>query len=180
MHSKKPETDLRFNVAQLLREEVGARRKYEFTEPRLMLDDTQVLRDLAGKVRFTRTPSGVLAAVEGAGVVETECMRCLKPIATQVTYPFRDEFHARIDVSTGATLPVPLEDDPFFIDEAHLIDLAEAIREYALMALPMRPLCQPECKGICATCGVDRNTETCSCEDGPTDDRFAVLKTLLT
>jgi uncharacterized protein len=180
MHSKKSETDLRFNVAQLLREEVGARRTYEFTEPRLKLDGTQVLRELQGKVRFTRTASGVLAAVEGSGVVDTECMRCLAPVAVQITYPFRDEFHSRIDVTTGTALPAPLEDDPFFIDEAHLVDLAEAIREYALMALPMQPLCRPECKGICAICGVDRNIETCTCEDGPTDDRFAVLKTLLT
>ncbi len=50
MHMHKRRPDLSFNVAQLLREEVGARRVYEFSEPELELDSELTLRDLVGTV----------------------------------------------------------------------------------------------------------------------------------
>ncbi len=92
---------------------------------------------------------------------------------------FRDEFHSKIEVTTGAPLPEPDEEDPFYITENHLIDLEAAIREYALLELPWQPLCQPDCQGICPTCGADRNTEECVCQNEASDDRFAALKALL-
>ncbi len=179
MHVNKSKTDLKFNVAQLLREEIGGRREYRFQESELPLDETLVLRQLDGGVRFTRTASGVLADVTAQGLVETPCNRCLTPVMTPVKMSFRDEFHSVIEVNTGVPLPKPEEEDPFFIDENHLVDLGEALREYALMELPMRQLCRPDCKGLCPTCGVDRNVETCNCENDDTDERFAALRGLL-
>ena len=179
MHINKPKIDLRFNVAQLLREEIGGRRNYTFTEEALPLDETTTLHTIEGTVRFTRTASGVLAAVKAHGMIDTECMRCLKPIQVAVAVSFRDEFHSVVEVNTGVALPKPDEDDPFFITESHLVDLGEAIREYALIELPMRPLCQEDCKGLCPTCGKDRNSGACNCNDDPVDSRFDVLKKLL-
>lgn len=179
MHMHKRRPDLLFNVAQLLREEVGARRVYEFSEPELELDSELTLRDLVGTVKFTRTPSGVLGDVKVNGTVEMECIRCLKPAVQPLSLHFVDEFHSKIEVNTGLALPEPDEDDPFFITELHMVDLAEAIREYALIELPMQPLCTPDCKGLCPHCGVDRNVEQCDCSDNPGDERFAALRSLL-
>lgn len=172
-------TDLKFNVAQLLREEIGARRRYTFSEDALPLDEETTLRQIEGQVRFTRTASGVLADARVQGVVELPCLRCLNPVLVQVKPHFRDEFHSKIEVNTGLALPKPDEEDPFFIDEAHLVDLGEAIREYALIELPMRPLCRPDCQGICPTCGADLNDGPCDCHNEPIDERFAALKALL-
>jgi len=172
-------TDLKFNVAQLLREEVGARREYEFSEEALPLDEDMTLRQIDGQVRFTRTASGVLGDVEASGTVEMPCMRCLNPSTQAISVQFRDEFHSKIEVNTGFPLPKPEEEDPFYITENHLVDLGEAIREYALLALPMQPLCRPDCKGICPSCGADRNSEECGCQVEESDDRFAALKALL-
>lgn len=179
MHIDKQRTDLKFNVAQLLREEVGARRNYTFAENALTLDDETTLEQLDGKVRFTRTPTGVLVDVDARGVAEMPCTRCLNPAQQQVELHFRDEFHSKIDVTTGAHLPEPPDEDPFYIDESHLVDLGEAIREYALLELPMQPLCKPDCKGLCPTCGADLNAGPCECKNDEEDDRFAVLKSLL-
>lgn len=179
MHLDKKMTDLKFNVAQLLREEVGARRNYTFAENALPLDDEMTLRQLDGKVRFTRTTTGVLAGVDAHGIVELPCTRCLNPAHQQISMNFQDEFHSRIEVNTGMPLPKPDEEDPFFIDESHLVDLGEALREYALLELPMQVLCRPDCKGLCPTCGADRNQGECGCVNEENDDRFAVLKTLL-
>jgi uncharacterized protein len=179
MHMHKSRPDLTFNVAQLLREEIGGRRSYTFTERLLELDTDLVMRDLEGSVRFTRTASGVLADAEAHGAVEMQCTRCLAPAPQEIAVAFRDEFHSRVEVNTGFALPKPDEEDPFFIDELHMLDLGEAIREYALIALPMRPLCKPDCQGLCPTCGVDRNVETCNCQEAAGDERFAALRSLL-
>src|SRR5262245_18596272 len=104
MHIYKPMTDLKFKLAQLLREEVGARREYTFAEEALSLDDETTLRQLDGRVRFTRTVSGVLGDVEARGDVEMPCMRCLNPSAQAIAIQFRDEFHSKIEVNTGVPL----------------------------------------------------------------------------
>jgi uncharacterized protein len=179
MHVNKSNTDLKFNVAQLLREEVGSRRSYTFAEEMLPLDDTYMLRSLEGSVRFTRTVSGVLAGARARGTVDMECIRCLTQSPQPVEVQFNDEFHSRIEVNTGVSLPTPDEEDPFYIDEAHMVDLGEAIREYALLALPMQPLCREDCKGLCPICGKDRNVDVCDCEEGGGDDRFSILRSLL-
>lgn len=179
MHVYKPMVDLTFNIAQLLREEVGARREYTFSEPALQLDESSTLINLEGKVRFTRTPSGVLGDVEAHGDVEMPCIRCLNPTKQAVAVQFRDEFHSKVEVTTGIPLPTPDEEDPFYISENHMVDLGEALREYALLELPMQTLCRPDCKGICPECGADRNTEPCNCQEEIIDERFAALKALL-
>lgn len=179
MHIHKMKPDLTFNVAQLLREEIGGRRQYTFSEQALPLDDTTLLCDVEGSARFTRTASGVLADVKATGRIETPCSRCLTPTMQTIAVRFRDEFHSRIEVTTGSALPEPPEEDPFYIDELHMVDLGEAIRGYALMEMPMQSLCKPDCKGLCPTCGADRNTSACACQNDETDERFAVLRALL-
>ena len=70
---------IKFNVAQLLREMIGGRRDYTFTEEALPLDDQLVLRGISGDVRFIRTATGVYAHVRAQGVVEMICVRSLEP-----------------------------------------------------------------------------------------------------
>jgi uncharacterized protein len=133
-------TDLKFNVAQLLREPIGARRDYDFTERQLPLDETLVLRDIIGVVRFTRTASGVFAHIRANGLVSLVCVRSLEEFDYRVELDFADEFHSMVDVMTGVAVPKPLEEDPFFLSELHMADVGEAIREYALLALPINPV----------------------------------------
>jgi len=59
------------------------------------------------------------------------------------------------------------------------IDLIELLREQFYLALPMKPLCREDCRGLCPQCGVNRNTGTCECEPGWEDPRLAPLKGLI-
>jgi len=133
-------TDLKFNVAQLLREEIGARRELAFTEAELPLDEALKLRDISGTVRFTRTASGVWANVKAQGTVRLTCVRSLEEFDYPVTLDFSDQFHSVIDVYTGSALPKPTEEDPFLLDDTHMADIGEAIREYTLLELPLNPV----------------------------------------
>lgn len=168
-------TTLLFNVAQLLRELVGARRDHDFTEAHLPLDDQLVLRDLSGHVRFTRSTTGVMVHLTVRGVIELICVRSLEPFDHPLTLDIEDEIHARVDVMTGVSLPKPLDDDPFFLSDSHMADIGEIIREYAILALPLNPVAeayrdQPVRYSVASEGIEDEPTEE------PVDTRFAVLK----
>ncbi|EFO82018.1 hypothetical protein OSCT_0167 [Oscillochloris trichoides DG-6] len=131
---------IKFNVAQLLREMIGGRRDYTFSEAKLPLDDQLVLRDISGEVRFTRTATGVYAHVRARGTVELVCVRSLESFDHQVEVDFSDQFHSVVDVMTGAGLPAPVEDDPYLLNELHMADIGEALRDYTLLELPINPV----------------------------------------
>jgi uncharacterized metal-binding protein YceD (DUF177 family) len=65
-----------------------------------------------------------------------------------------------------------------FYEDEH-IDLGQMILEQIVLALPMKPLCQVDCRGLCPECGANRNTVDCECATDDTDPRWATLKTLL-
>jgi uncharacterized protein len=60
------------------------------------------------------------------------------------------------------------------------VDLNELIREQFYLALPMKPLCTEECRGLCPQCGANLNTDTCDCATEWVDPRLAALKNITT
>jgi uncharacterized protein len=63
-------------------------------------------------------------------------------------------------------------------DNAH-IDLQPLIREYALLEIPIKPVCKPTCKGLCSVCGEDLNKTDCGHKDVAEESPFSALKDLL-
>ncbi len=59
------------------------------------------------------------------------------------------------------------------------IDLDELVREELLLAVPTHLVCQENCKGVCPTCGADRNVTDCRCGEEYVDPRWAGLKKLV-
>lgn len=58
------------------------------------------------------------------------------------------------------------------------LDLAPMVGEVVVLDAPASPLCRPDCKGLCPTCGIDRNTESCTCSTDVTDPRWGALDQL--
>jgi uncharacterized protein len=58
------------------------------------------------------------------------------------------------------------------------IDLAPLIAEQVMLALPTRPLCSENCRGLCASCGSNLNIQSCSCSVVIRDPRMAIFRTL--
>ena len=83
------------------------------------------------------------------------------------------------DMVSGAPLPLPEEPDCFTIDEHNILDLTEAIRQYALLTVPMKPLCHQDCAGLCPTCGINLNQASCDCPPEPADPRWSELSKLV-
>ena len=172
-------SEYRFNVSQLLQEQTGATRHYELDDEKLDLGEGTRVQPIQGHVRLTRTEKGVLADVDVRGEIQLECGRCLTEISQSLEFPFSEEYYQTVVVSTGVPLPKPEEPDVFLIDATHKLDLGDAMREYALLNVPMLPLCRAACQGLCPQCGADLNAEVCGCETEQVDERLAVLKELL-
>jgi uncharacterized protein len=110
--------------------------------------------------------------------LELPCSRCLEPFTWPVdsSFDLRYQPHAR---NTGEGEREIEEDDlttAFYENET--IDLGQLMREQFYLALPMKPLCRDECKGLCPTCGTNWNKGACDCMNQWEDPRLAALKTL--
>ena len=164
-----PRKPLRINVGFIIHEEVGYSHEIPFDLQKVKLEDLE-LRNLFGSVTIGRTPQGLVVQGKFSAETTLECVRCLK----EFTYPLHWEFtelyafNKKSVSESGLLLP----------DDAH-IDLAPLLREYALLEIPISPLHDPNCKGLCIECGQDLNLADCGHSQEHDDSPFADLKKLL-
>jgi len=116
-----------------------------------------------GKVVLVRTDQGILAEATLHTEVEVTCSRCLSLFNYPLTLNIEEEYFPVRDVVSGISLSLPGESGCFTIDERHVLDLTEAICQYVLLAVPMKPLCREDCAGLCPTCGHNLNRGPCDC-----------------
>jgi uncharacterized protein len=112
--------------------------------------------------------------------LKLECGRCLEPFEIPVDSPFELRYVPEPAGADGDGEREVDEDDlttAFYREEA--IDLGELMHEQFVLALPMKPLCDEACKGLCPQCGTNLNKATCECKPDGGDPRLAVLKGIL-
>lgn len=111
----------------------------------------------------------VLGGVSVSGTVTAPwvgaCRRCLVPATGTLRLAVRELY---TDEGDGE------ETYPLVGDE---VDLEPLVRDAVLLELPQAPLCRPDCQGLCPSCGVNRNEESCRCE-APRDPRWGALDVL--
>lgn len=173
---------MEFNVAQLLRQPIGATKQYTIDVAGVINDpDLELTGPLQGRVSLLRTHRGILAAAQLTQDAHVPCVRCLTDIVIALDIHIEDEFVPTVDPRTGSHLHWDQEEEveeTQVIDEKHMLSLHEVVRQELLLALPAHPLCQPDCAGICPDCGADLNSETCNCHSETTDPRWAALAEL--
>lgn len=163
---------LSINVAQQLKEPIGSVREYQIDG---MVDITGKESQVRGEVRLTRTDRGILVKARLDSEIEIACGRCLREFNWSFGLDFEEEYLPTVDLVSGARLPLPGETGYFMIDHRHLLDLAEAVRQYSLLLVPMKALCQEDCLGLCPGCGQNRNLGPCRCPAEEIDPRWTPL-----
>ena len=106
------------------------------------------------------------------------CSRCLEPFEVPVHVPV-DLMYLPHHVNTGDGDTEISDEDlstAFYRDEQ--IDLGLMIREQFQLSLPMKPLCRDSCRGLCPMCGINLNSERCSCDTSWRDPRLEALAAL--
>jgi uncharacterized protein len=107
--------------------------------------------------------------------IEMVCARCLEPVIEDVSRSF-DLFYAPLP-KDGKPGEDQLKDDDtdigFYAGDG--LFLADVIKEQVLLALPLKVICQSDCRWLCPNCGANLNHEECRCETHATDSRLAPL-----
>jgi uncharacterized protein len=101
--------------------------------------------------------------------VDFVCSRCLKPFTDHAVVPFAETF------ATAEEEELLDEESDILPLEGDEIELDPLLQEDFLLAMPTFPLCEEDCKGLCPTCGVNRNEQACSCKNERIDPRLAGL-----
>jgi uncharacterized protein len=165
---------MQINVSQLFKENVGATREYEIDEEVDLLGDGNKY-SVKGECRLLRTNRSILTTCTVETRVGLICSRCLRHFRHPLTIKFEEEFFPTIDILSGAALPAPEEVGAFTIDDHHILDLDDAIRQYILTTLPIKVLCKADCAGLCQTCGKNLNEAQCDCPSEENDPRWSAL-----
>ena len=114
-----------------------------------------------------------------AGTVRTElelaCSRCLEPFRLPIDASFDLRFLPATEMAEHDEREVQEDDFEISYYREDQIDLNELLREQFYLALPMKPLCSDDCKGLCPTCGADLNAGACHCAPA-TDSRWDALR----
>ncbi len=110
------------------------------------------------------------------GSVVGHCARCLE----EYTFDIGKDFFVVLVPKEELPGEVELTDDELDLSfyEGDHVDLSPLVREQIILALPTRPLCRDDCKGLCATCGANLNTQACTCTEHSSDPRLAILRTI--
>src|SRR4029078_12186806 len=110
--------------------------------------------------------------------LELPCVRCLESFTWPIDSPFDLRYQPRTE-NAGVGQREIEEDDLFTaFYEGQTIDLKQLMREQFYLALPMKPLCREDCRGLCPICGHDVNSNPCGCRSEWEDPRLAALKVL--
>ena len=130
------------------------------------------------KMNGTITKTDVRYKIDGkiGFQIKIDCTRCLQPIASDQTIDFSVAYVSPEDYGNSVETELKEDDLEVAIFEDNKIDLAELAREQILLSLPTRFLCKEDCKGLCPKCGINKNMQTCRCEEKEIDPRWEALK----
>lgn len=140
---------LKFDLAELLRTP-GMRQVYDIYEQPYTDDDVEYVAPVTGKVSVTNTGTMVLIRGPIDTVIELECSRCLDPVRAAIHTDLEEEFDIEVVESVAhrdaKVLVVEEEIGRVFDGQTLLLDVL--IRQAALLAAPLQPLCREQCPGI--------------------------------
>jgi uncharacterized protein len=126
--------------------------------------------ELALELRLEAVMEGVLVSGTAHGRLRGECVRCLDPLAREITSEFQELF-----AYPGAGHHD--DEDDLLRMEGDLLDLEPVLRDAVVLALPFQPVCTPDCPGLCPQCGT-RLADEPGHEHPAIDSRWWVLQTM--
>ena len=166
---------LRLDLARLGREgslEVSARIPPD--DP--LWEDFEVTLHDAVEVNLRAMLAGTGQVVVRGSVqaeLEQDCRRCLEPVRGKL-----DEEVTMVFVSSEDAGAEEDDEARVFDAGAPELDLSVPVLEEVVLAIDPYVVCEPECKGLCPRCGVNLNTDSCTCTTEEADPRWDALRAL--
>lgn len=158
------------NVGFIVHQSIGYIREFPFDFETINLPPDTKLQNLNGFVRVTRTAQGLLVEVKMNAEMTVECGRCLTEFRQPLEADFTDLYAFTRNSVTELGLLLP---------ENGKINLGPILRDEMRLSIPINPICQADCKGLCPICGANLNEETCQHLQEEVDPRMDQLRSLL-
>jgi uncharacterized protein len=133
-------------------------------------EEVRFLEPVSGSVSFAEIGDKIAVKGHMKTSLELSCGRCLGSFG----FPVNSDFALTLVPGTEGQY---LEDAYTLVKDE--LDLSLVITEQLLFALPIGPVCQPDCKGLCPECGRDLNEGPCQCGSKLIDPRWDALNKLL-
>jgi uncharacterized protein len=132
-------------------------------------------------LRLESVMEGVLVTGTARAQAKGECVRCLEPLELELEADFQEMFSYPDADDRGRVKTEPVDDaeedeDRLFIEDG-LFDLEPVLRDAVVLALPMQPVCQDDCPGLCSQCGA-RLADAPDHHHDAVDIRWAALQGL--
>lgn len=145
----------------------------------LTLEPYNFLSPVHASIRIDKRETEVIVRGVIKGEVEQQCSRCVKNFSMSITAPIDVIYHPAEDIQREEHHELLTDELDTGFYKNGILDTDDLIREQFLLNMPMKPLCSPDCKGICPKCGADMNIAACNCMVSEIDSRLEVLKQLL-
>jgi len=136
--------------------------------------------DLDARIEGTVTPcpGGAELTARMVATVPLMCSRCLETFPWDVRTDFAWKVLRRDpDLEPSAQEDDAEDDASILVAPEGKIGLEDIAAEQLYLNLPLKPVCTPSCKGLCPTCGTNRNLDACGCATDDVDPRLAPLLT---
>ncbi len=163
-------------------------------EHRMQAGEFDILKSLIakGEVEFTGTigiklsimPLKDLIQVDGSvkTSVRIDCSRCAESFDAQLRRQFSLAYSRKIPQDLhrddAEEIELTAQQIGLILYQGDEIDLRDALAEQVVLALPYKPLCRQDCRGLCQNCGANLNREVCQCKADLNGGPFEVLKGL--
>lgn len=123
-----------------------------------LIDDVKIIADIAVSNNLMRVKFDIDTKFEFV------CSRCLTNFPYDLKLKCEDEF-----------LLNDLDED-IIVDENYDVDFSQYIKNYILVNIPQKKLCNFDCLGLCQTCGINLNNNECCCQKSEFKNAFSQLK----
>lgn len=162
-------------------------REFSFSDPGLWVEpwkefglNYEMIDPLSASFYVSPQKEGFLITGTLSGKVAVPCDRCAEPAEVEIDSEFQ-EFESTTGIVDDENEDEAEDEKSDLIRETGQgweLDAAGLLWEQFQLAVPVKPLCRTDCKGLCPVCGVNTNTAACECERDEGDPRLAALRGL--
>ncbi|MCK9376181.1 MAG: DUF177 domain-containing protein [Syntrophobacterales bacterium] len=133
---------------------------------------------ITGRVNLSKHGQDILVRGQLTGHLELACSRCLESFEAPADAEFDLLLAPRSTAAGGEDEELSQEDLDLDYYSGEIIDVESLIKEQIILMIPLKPLCQDDCRGLCPRCGANLNQETCQCRNDNVNSPFAHLAKL--
>jgi len=111
-----------------------------------------------------------------SGKVEVLCARCLEPVENTLAESFDLLYRPQGVDARGDDASIGRAETEIGYYQGEGLLLEDVLKEQVILALPVKQVCNPACKGLCPHCGRNLNFESCDCAATVSDPRWSALE----